>query len=82
MHNFIDYMNEVYANSPDIHVAEDNFFKAIEDDDNARELYREWCDEMGFSLKKGFRLHIIDQESDNIWDSMYPNREELDGYDF
>ncbi len=82
MYNFIDYMNEVYANSNNLHVAEDEFFNAIEENEELRERYKEWCDEMGYTMRKGFRSHIIDQDSDNIWDSMYPNKEELEGYEF
>ena len=45
--------------------------------------YTEWCAAMGYSEKKGFEEVYYEyvEHSDSIWDSIYPNKEEFDGYD-
>lgn len=46
--------------------------------------YYEWCQAAGYSEKKGFAAFYEEymEHQDSIWDSIYPNREEYDGYDF
>ena len=67
----------------DIHMAEDNFRDELEGDPELRQQYKDWCDEMGYSERIGFRCYNINRaEAESIWDEIYPNAEELDGYDF
>lgn len=67
----------------DIHQAEDNFRDELESDPKLQKLYKDWCDEMGYSERKGFRSYFINKaEEESIWDEIYPNSEELDEYDF
>ena len=45
--------------------------------------YEEWCAAMGCSEKKGFGVFYQEyiEGDDSIWDSIFPNKEEYDGYD-
>ncbi|MGL4292734.1 MAG: hypothetical protein ACRCSQ_04075 [Bacteroidales bacterium] len=72
-----------FSQCQDLELAEDNFREEIEGDPALKKNYKEWCDEMGYTDRKGFRSYFINKhDSDNIWDDMYPNREELEEYDF
>ncbi|MBR6746560.1 MAG: hypothetical protein IKL83_04200 [Muribaculaceae bacterium] len=65
---FTDIINQ--AGSYDIARAE--FFRIIADDDELQQQYREWCDENGFSERKGFD-EFIDQRidsHDSVWSSL------------
>lgn len=65
---FTDIINQ--AGSYDIARAE--FFRIIADDDELQQQYREWCEENGFSERKGFD-EFIDQRidsHDSIWSSL------------
>lgn len=62
---FTDIINQ--AGSYDIARAE--FFRIIADDEEIQQQYREWCDENGFSERKGFD-EFIDQRidsHDSVW---------------
>lgn len=54
----------------------------MEEDPSIAEEYKEWCENMGYSEKKGFAIYYKEylDRADSIWDSMYPNAE--DGDDF
>ncbi|MDO5570370.1 MAG: hypothetical protein Q4F97_02755 [Bacteroidales bacterium] len=72
-----------YNESHDVNEAEQSFREAMKNDSNLKDLYRNWCDEMGYTERKGFKSYFINKaEGDNIWDSIFPNKEELDEYDF
>lgn len=65
---FTDIINQ--AGSYDIARAE--FFRIIADDEELLQQYREWCDENGFSERKGFD-EFIDQHidsHDSVWSSL------------
>lgn len=65
---FTDIINQ--AGSYDIARAE--FFRIIADDEEIQQQYREWCDENGFSERKGFD-EFIDQRidsHDSVWSSL------------
>lgn len=67
----------------DMELAEENFREEMESNPDLKKQYKEWCEEMGYTERKGFKSYFLNKsESDNIWDSIYPNREELEGYDF
>ncbi len=66
----------------DMELAEESFRETMQTDSDLKEMYREWCDETGYTNKKGFRSYFQNKhESDNIWDSIFPNSEEYEGYD-
>ena len=60
----------------------DAFFEALDADEILQDEYREWCDAMGYSEKKGFAgyYHEYIESQDSIWDSMFPNKEEYNDY--
>ncbi|MEG0948021.1 MAG: hypothetical protein RR212_07350 [Bacteroidales bacterium] len=67
----------------DMELAEENFREEIEHHPDLKQQYKNWCEEMGYSDRKGFRSYFLNKgEADNIWSDMYPNREELEEYDF
>lgn len=71
---FKDYL--LQFGSPDI--AEFEFKKAINDDAELRESYREWCREVGSSEKDGF-FDFCDeyQEQENdVWENLSDYNEE------
>ena len=64
-------------------LAEDNFMETLKENAEMKKQYENWCDEMGYSVRKGFKSYFMNKsDSESIWDSFYPNREELDEYDF
>ena len=52
-------------------------------DEELKKSYEEWCAAMGCSEKKGFGVFYQEyiEGDDSIWDSIFPNKEEYDGYD-
>ena len=82
MRDVTEIMQAFYAKHNDLVISEKRFHETLELDKQLKELYREWCEDMGVSERKGFRNYIENQEQDTIWDSMYPNREELEEYEF
>ncbi len=82
MRDVTEIMQAFYVKHNDLVISEKRFHETLELDKELRELYKEWCDDMGVSERKGFRYYIENQEQDTIWDSMYPNREELEEYEF
>ncbi|WP_455498363.1 hypothetical protein [Coprobacter sp.] len=55
----------------------------LEDDEELKKSYEEWCAAMACSEKKGFGIFYQEymERDDSIWDSIFPNKEEYDGYD-
>ena len=52
-------------------------------DSDLKNLYADWCDEMGYTERKGFKSYFLNKsEGENIWDTIFPNAEELEGYEF
>lgn len=54
----------------------------MEEDPELAENYKDWCENLGYSEKKGFAIYYKEylDRTDSIWDSIYPNPE--DGDDF
>lgn len=67
----------------DIELAEESFREEIGHSPALKQQYKGWCEEMGYSDRKGFKTYFLNKgETDTIWLDMYPNREELEEYDF
>lgn len=65
---FIDILHQ--ADSVD--VAESDFKKMIDDDDELHRRYREWCHEVGSSERRGF-LDFCDEylsDRESVWDNL------------
>lgn len=67
----------------DIELAEERFRDDMKKDSDLKNLYADWCDEMGYTERKGFKSYFLNKsEGENIWDTIFPNAEELEGYEF
>ncbi len=65
---FIDILHQ--ADSVD--VAESDFKKMIDEDDELHRRYREWCHEVGSSERRGF-LDFCDEylsDRESVWDNL------------
>lgn len=65
---FIDILHQ--ADSVD--VAESDFKKMIDEDDELHGRYREWCHEVGSSERRGF-LDFCDEylsDRESVWDNL------------
>ena len=84
MDSIIEVFERLYQeNGKDVEAADESFREEMKEDPALKELYISWCDEMGYTERKGFRSYFLNKsESENIWDSIFPNKEEYDGYDF
>ncbi|MEG1587106.1 MAG: hypothetical protein RR346_09535 [Bacteroidales bacterium] len=72
-----------FSQFQDIALAEENFRENMQQDPELKKHYKEWCDEMGYTERKGFKSYFMNKsDSENFWEAMYPNREELEEYDF
>ena len=83
--SIVEIFEGVFSNSDhNLKVAEEEFRELVKADPDVKRIYQEWCDEMGYTERKGFKSYFINksESDDNIWDTIFPNSEELDGYEF
>lgn len=68
----------------DLESAEEAFRAVLKSDPDVQNEYSEWCAVMGYTERKGFSGYYQEymEHSDSIWDSIFPNKEEYDGYEF
>lgn len=59
-------------------IAEAEFKKLLHEDADVKALYREWCDEVGSSEKRGFLDYCEEyfDSQESIWDSLKDEYEE------
>ena len=77
-----DVFESFFQRYKDLELAEEAFREEMAHDDELKNMYIEWCDEIGYSDRKGFKTYFENKhESDNIWDSIFPNSEEYEGYE-
>ena len=59
-------------------IAEAEFKKMIHEDPELRASYRQWCDEVGSSEKRGFLDYCEEyfESQDSIWDNLKDEYEE------
>jgi len=70
--NITDYFISIIHQTPTIDMAESEFKRALADDDELRRDYREWCQEVGSTEKRGF-LDFCEEYVDGqneVWDSL------------
>ena len=55
----------------------------MDEDEELKKSYEEWCAAMGCSENICFGVFYQEyiEGDDSIWDSIFPNKEEYDGYD-
>lgn len=67
-----DYFISLLEQSRSVDIAESEFKRAIADDDELHEEYRQWCHEVGNSEKNGFVdfcNEYIDDRNE-VWESL------------
>lgn len=78
MYNLEDIFRELIINHKSIDIADSEFKKMIAEDNELRQLYKDWCHEVGSTERLGFRdfcnEYIENQES--VWESLTDYDEE------
>lgn len=72
MEELTNYFVSLIQQSGSIDIAEAEFKRAINDDEELREEYREWCHQVGSSEKNGFMDFCEEyrKSQDSIWDAL------------
>lgn len=80
--NITELFDILIKQYPDLESAKEAFQEYMKENPDMEDDYKEWCDTMGYSEKKGFSEYYVEymEHADSIWDSIYPNQE--DGDDF
>lgn len=72
-----------FSQTEDMTLAEELFREHLKTNTVLKLQYQDWCDEMGYTDRKGFRSYFINKnETESIWDTIFPNAEEYDEYEF
>lgn len=70
--DIVSFFTDIIDQAGSYDIARAEFFRIIADDEELQQQYREWCDENGFSERKGFD-EFIDQRidsHDSVWSSL------------
>lgn len=72
MEDIRDYFISLLKDHKSLDIAESEFKRAIAEDDDLRQQYRDWCHEVGSSEKNGFLdfCHEYMAENDEVWQSL------------
>ncbi len=72
MEDIRDYFISLLEDHKSLDIAESEFKRAIAEDDDLRQQYRDWCHEVGSSEKNGFLdfCHEYMAENDEVWQSL------------
>ncbi|MCH5246405.1 MAG: hypothetical protein J1E84_08065 [Muribaculaceae bacterium] len=72
MNNITDIFDYILKQADSIDIAESEFKKLIHEDPEIKQMYRDWCHEVGSSEKNGF-LDYCEEYMDSqnsIWDTL------------
>lgn len=72
MIDIIEIFNQYLSQHDSIDIAESEFKKAIHEDSELRDAYREWCHEVGSSENHGFYDYAeeyLDSQAD-VWNTL------------
>lgn len=72
MYNFEEIIPNYINTHDSLDIAEYEFKKALSDDHNLKTAYRNWCDEVGYTERSGFRDFASEylENRDSVWDSL------------
>lgn len=78
MDEITDFFDRLLQHCGSADIAEVEFKKLIHEDPDLRAAYREWCDEVGSSEKKGFLDYCEEyfESQDQIWDNLKDDYED------
>ncbi len=67
-----NYIISLIETNGSIDVAEAEFRRILADDHELRDQYREWCDEYGYSPRRGFVefAEEYNESREAVWDSL------------
>lgn len=67
-----NYIISLIETNGSIDVAEAEFKRILSDDHELRDQYREWCDENGYSPRRGFAefAEEYNESREAVWDSL------------
>ena len=70
--NITDFFNELLKEYGSIDIADAELKKQLHEDTELRQLYREWCHEVGSSEKNGFLDYCEEflESQDSIWENL------------
>lgn len=57
---------------PNLDIVRSEFLRQINEDDELRKAYKQWCEEHGHAMKNGYKDYIAEylESKENIWDSL------------
>ena len=72
MTDFNELIENIIHQSGAIDIAESQFKRMLADDNDLRNEYKDWCEEMGYSERKGFSEYAEEYISnrEEKWDSL------------
>lgn len=70
MNDIIELFDSIISQNRSIDVADSEFRKLLYDDEELRSTYKEWCDECGYTEKRGFieYCHQYFDAEESKWD--------------
>lgn len=70
--NITDFFDELLREYGSIDIADAELKKQIHEDPELRQLYRDWCHEVGSSEKNGFLDYCEEflESQDSIWENL------------
>lgn len=78
MDSITDLFDDLLQHCGSTDIAEAEFKKLIHEDHELKARYREWCDEVGSSEKRGFFDYCEEyfESQDSIWDNLKDHYED------
>ncbi len=72
MEDITDFFVSIIEQSHSIDIAEAEFKRILEDDNELREQYRQWCDQEGSTEKNGFMDFCEEYMADrnDVWNTL------------
>lgn len=79
MNDILDVFRHLLEQHRHLDIADSEFKKLIADDRDLRALYREWCDEQGYSEKNGFLEYGMEylENENSCWETLADEDDEL-----
>lgn len=72
MNDLNEFIQELLSHHRSIDIAESEFRRMMDDDEELRVDYKNWCEENGYTEKHGFRYYCEEylDSQDSIWESL------------
>ena len=72
MEDITDYFVSIIEENHSLDIAEAEFKRVIEDDEDLREQYRQWCQQVGSTEKNGFMDFCEEYMADrnDVWNAL------------